>query len=339
MIPSIEAAESGARLRWSQLPPLPDKAGLGAPFAGVSNGQLLVAGGTNFPAAPLWEGGKKVWHDTVYSLASPDSKWNLAGKLPRPLAYGISLTTSQGVLCLGGCDAGCHYAAVFLLTLVNGKLQAEPIAPLPKPLAYACGALVGHTAYIAGGLETPNSTYSMRTFWALDLAAKLPHWRELEPWPGPARMLSVAAALDGSFYLISGCELTPLPDGKPTRTYQTDAYRFKPSEGWTRIADLPKPVVAAPSPAAALGNSSIIVLGADDGSNAGFQPIQKHPGFPRSIFTYHVRTDSWHQANNAPMSRATVPVVEWTGRFVVPSGEMGPGVRSPEVWCFASDPV
>jgi len=337
MILSTAAAEAGAGMQWSQLPPLPDQAGLGAPYAGVSQGHLLVAGGTNFPAAPLWEGGKKVWHDAVYCLDRPDGQWSQAGKLPRPLAYGVSLTTRGGVLCLGGCDASRHYADVFVLKLANGEVQSEALAPLPRPLAYACGAVAGSTVYIAGGLEAADSTCSLKNFWSLDLTAKLPQWRELEPWPGPSRMLSVAAAIDDAFYLISGCELSTPPGGKPTRTYLTDAYRFKPGEDWTRMADLPKPVVAAPTPAAAPDDSRIIVLGADDGSIVGFQPIQEHPGFPRNIFTYHTRANSWRQADGAPISRATAPLVKWRGRYIVASGEMRPGVRSPEVWSFAAD--
>jgi len=108
MTSSTKVSEAKTELHWSRLPPLPDKAGLGAPYAGVSNGHLLVAGGTNFPSAPLWEGGKKVWHDTVYCLDRPDGKWCNTGSLPRPLAYGVSLTTREGVLCVGGCDAGHH---------------------------------------------------------------------------------------------------------------------------------------------------------------------------------------------------------------------------------------
>jgi len=213
------------------------------------------------------------------------------------------------------------------------------LAALPHALAYACGAVVGTTAYLAGGLEAPDSTCTLKNFWALDLTANLPQWRELEPWPGPARILSVAAAADNAFYLLSGCELSAPPQGKPARTYLTDAYRFSPSEGWRRIADLPKPVVAAPSLAAAPDCSRIIVLGADDGSNVGFQPIQAHPGFPKNIFTHPTHTDRWHQTNSAPMARAMTPLVEWGGRFIVPSGEMRPGVRSPEVWGFAPGTV
>src|SRR5437899_785783 len=36
-------------LRWGKLPPLPDPEGFAAPFAGVSGGALIVAGGANIP--------------------------------------------------------------------------------------------------------------------------------------------------------------------------------------------------------------------------------------------------------------------------------------------------
>ncbi len=61
---------------------------------------------------------------------------------------------------------------------------------------------------------------------ALDLSERHPQWRELEAWPGPERMLSVAAAQDGAFYLFSGVSLSAAPDGSPKRTYLKDAYRY-----------------------------------------------------------------------------------------------------------------
>ena len=83
------AAEPG---RWTALPALPDKEGFASMFAGVSGGALLAAGGANFPDKRPWEGGKKVWYDTVFVLAKPDGQWQFAGKLPRPLGYGVSVT-------------------------------------------------------------------------------------------------------------------------------------------------------------------------------------------------------------------------------------------------------
>ena len=92
-IASIHAGE------WKQLPSLPGPVGIAAPFAGVSHGSMIVAGGANFPDKMPWEGGRKVWHDEAWILEKPDGKWRSAGKLPRPLAYGVSF------LCGTGCSA------------------------------------------------------------------------------------------------------------------------------------------------------------------------------------------------------------------------------------------
>src|SRR6185369_2510250 len=89
-------------LVWKALPPLPDALGVAGAFAGESGGALLVAGGANFPDKMPWEGGKKVWHDTVWVLERPDGAWREAGRLPRPLGYGVSVTHHGSVVCVGG---------------------------------------------------------------------------------------------------------------------------------------------------------------------------------------------------------------------------------------------
>lgn len=53
---------------------------MAGPFVGTHNGALLVAGGANFPGKLPWEGGTKVWHDTIFALEKTDSAWKVAGK-------------------------------------------------------------------------------------------------------------------------------------------------------------------------------------------------------------------------------------------------------------------
>jgi len=72
---------------WKRLPSLPDNEGFAGPLAGVSNGALIVAGGANFPDKKPWDGGKKVWYDTVFVLEKPNGEWKIAGKLPRPVVH------------------------------------------------------------------------------------------------------------------------------------------------------------------------------------------------------------------------------------------------------------
>ena len=330
---SCAAAQDHGHLTWAQLPPLPDPPGVAAPFAGESGGALLVAGGANFPHGYPWEGGKKVWYDTVYALTAPTGRWQIAGHLPRSLAYGVSITTPQGVLCIGGSDASRHYADVFLLRYSAGKIQIENYPPLPVPLADAAGALAGSMVYVGGGSEKPGEQSALNRLFSLDLTAGELQWHELAPCPGKPRILPVAAAIRDTFYLAGGAALEPT-NGRIARVYLRDAWSYAPDTGWQRVADLPKPIVAAPSPAPSV-DSEFLVVGGDDGSHAGFKPVQKHPGFSKSILAYDAKANVWRVDGETPAPRATAPVARWQNRFVIPCGEMRPGIRSPQVWTLS----
>ncbi len=331
----LQSSFAGVSLEWQKLSPMPDRAGLGAPFAGVSHGRLLVAGGANCPQAAPGEGGQKVWYDTVYALSEACGEWKRVGQLPRPLAYGVSLTALDGMICLGGSDAQRHYRDAFVVECDGGKIQVKLLPPLPQPMANGSGAMLGTTVYVAGGIESPDSTRVLRTFWTLDLAARQPAWRELEPWPGPARMLAVAAVQDGAFFLVSGVDLSSDVEGKPVRHYLRDVYRYEPGAGWSRKADIPRAAAAAPSPAPQWGQTQFLVLSGDDGTKLGFQPPEQHPGFARDILAYDTTSDTWTEAGRVPVTQVTVPAVAWNGQYVFPNGEIRPRVRTPEVWSLS----
>jgi len=317
---------------WTKLAPLPDKEGFAGSFAGVSNGALLVAGGANFPDKKPWEGGAKVWHDRVFALESQNEEWIEAGKLPRPLGYGVSVTHRGGMVCVGGSDSQRHYADAFRLEWNDGKLVTAKLPELPKPFANGCGALVGDVLYVAGGQEPPGTELTLKTAWRIDLSATEPKWERIEDCPGSGRMLAAAAACDGSFWLIGGVELVTGKDGKPQRRYLSDAYRYTPGKGWQRVADLPHAIAAAPSPALC-DATGIYLLGGDDGAQVGLAP-DKHRGFSKQIYRYDAMTANWADAGKLSDPRVTAPAVCWDGAWLVPSGEVRPGVRSPEVLVF-----
>ena len=129
-----------------------------------------------------------------------------------------------------------------------------------------------------------------------------------------------------AFHLFGGANLTAGPGGKPVRRYLRDAYRFTPQAGWRRIADVPRPVVAAPSPAPSIGQSHLFICSGDDGTKVNFQPQAEHPGFPADILAYHTITDTWITLGEMPSPRVTTPAAPWRGRWMVPSGEIRPGV-------------
>lgn len=318
-------------LTWTQLPAVPDPLGFAGSYAGVSHGALLVAGGANFPDRAPWEGGTKVWHDRVFVLEPGAKAWREGGRLPRAAGYGLSITTTEGVVLVGGGDAERNFTEVWLARWADGATTFSPLPALPRPLAMMAGATVGRTIYVAGGLDRPEATQAQRVFLSLDLDRPGEGWRELEPWPGAERFLAVGAAQEGDFFLIGGARLQPGPDGKPQREWLRDAWRYSPATGWRRIADTPRPVVASPSPAQALGPTHLLVFGGDDGAAAA-RPPTEHPGFPRELWGYHTITDTWAQLGTLPFSLVTTSVAPWNGGWVIAGGEARPGVRSTEVW-------
>ncbi len=315
---------------WTRLAPLPDSLGVAGPFAGVSGDSLLVAGGANFPNGLPWEGGKKVWHDTVYRLAAPDGRWTIAGKLQRPLAYGVSVSTPDGLVCIGGSDATQHYPGTFRLFLKGDALRVEPLSSLPKPIANATGALVGSHILLFGGSTKPGEKTALNQLWALDLNRLSAGWKELPALPAAPRFLATAASHANDFYVFGGISVS---EASPVaaRVYLRDAWRYRWNSGWQRLADLPRPMAAAPSPAPVTG-SEIVILPGDDGSLAGFQPTTKHPGFSRRTLAYDIPLNQWREGGKVPFAQVTTPCVRWQRRLVIPSGEIRPGVRSPEVW-------
>lgn len=319
-------------LHWDRLSDLPDSQGFAGAFVGVSDGALLFAGGANV-VGDLWADPlNKKWTDRAFVFEKSNRVWQVARPLTQPKAYGVSVTTSDGVACLGCCDETHYFTESFLLRWRHNTLEYDHLPDLPMSCAYGCGALVGHTIYVAGGQQTPSSTEALHTFWALDLTEKPLRWRSLEPWPGPARILGVSGVSGDTFFLFSGASLSADPLGRPKRTYLVDAYAFSIKSGWRRLADLPRPAVAAPSPAFPTGRGEILVVSGDDGEDVAFQPLRDHPGFPRNILRYSIERDAWTKDENCPLSRATAPTAVWDGDYVIPNGEVRPRVRTPQVW-------
>ncbi|HUT13975.1 MAG TPA: sodium/solute symporter, partial [Thermoguttaceae bacterium] len=269
--------------------------------------------------------------------------WHTDAKLPRPLAYGVSITTDFGLICIGGSDSQRAYRSVLLLRWEDGGVKTVALPDLPGQRANAAGALVDGTIYLAGGQTGSKEEEVTNTFWSLKLPTKAGtafdwqslKWEEVPTWPGPSRAQAVAAAQGGKFYLFSGFDLEPGPDGKPKRKYLSDAYCFDPKKkddpqthGWTRIADVPHPVVAAP--AIAEGDSHVFVFGGHDGTKTELveKLKDKWPGFNREILAYHTITGRWVTLGEMPVGLVTTNAVRWQQQIVIPGGEVRPRLRS-----------
>ncbi|MEN6385342.1 MAG: sodium/solute symporter [Phycisphaerales bacterium] len=334
-------------IKSGQYKPLPLKLGVAGAFGGESTGALIVAGGANFPE-PLFIDGqlnplaKKTWYDDIYVLESPDSNWIAAGKLPRPIAYGASVTYSNSVICIGGNDANQCFNDVFKINWVNKKIIIEDLPSLPSACSNLAAAVIDKTLYVAAGQYTIDANFAGNQFWSLDLSNPNSTWQELEPFPGTGRILAVAAVQNDSFFIVSGCSLYPAEDGSIKRKYLTDGYCYtKGINGargkWMKIADVPVPVSAAPSPAFTSGQSHFIIAGGDTGTYAEktMELKDKHPGFSRDIYGYHLITNTWSKIGNLKLGQVTAPAVVWNNNYTIISGEIRPGTRTPAI-CNAS---
>ncbi len=317
---------------WKQLPDLPDPEGFAGSFAGISHDALIVAGGANFPEKPMWEGGPKTWTDRVFVLASPQGDWVEAGKLPFPCAYGASVSTPDGVVCLGGCDREGHRSEVTLLSWEQGRLACTTLPSLPVPLANMGAVLMGERIYVLGGSRFPGEQDAENALYSLDLSANAPVWQEEAPLPGKGRFLFEMAVFEDSLYVLGGIALQPAADGKKARELLREAWSYSSDLGWQRLPDLPRFCAAAPAPAPVSLSGKVYLLGGDDGSRAGFTPVQEHPGFNPGSLVFDIRSLSWADLGAIPAARAVLPCVQWQGAAILVNGELRPGKRSNQIW-------
>ncbi|WP_339742587.1 sodium/solute symporter [uncultured Rubinisphaera sp.] len=326
-------------LDWQTLPDLPNESGVAGPYVGVHNDALIVAGGANFPA-PVWDN-SKVWHDRIYVLTrtGSDYEWKDGGTLPRPIAYGAAVSTSEGIVCIGGNDSTATYADVFLLSWNpdTQKISRVDYPELPEPCAGGQAALQGNTIYLAGGQNSQKS--AMKNFWTLDLTKKNDpeafHWNQLDEFPGSPRAYNMTVqqhnGYDDCIYVISGRN----QQGETTE-FLKDVWEYTPRTGkWRRRADAPRSVMAGTG--IGYGQSHLFILGGDDGENffKADELRDYHPGFQREALSYHTITNTWNSAGRTPMNQVTTIPVMWDNRIVIASGEVRPRVRTSKIWSIA----
>lgn len=270
-------------IAWHRLPDLPDSVGVAGAFAGIHNNVFMVAGGANFPDAMPWEGGRKAFYDDIHILKKDSTSANWLrdrpenSSLPHPLAYGATISTEAGLILIGGTDGTTTSRNVYQLQW-NPESRSTRIAelpPLPRPLAFMQAGYIDEAIYVAGGQHSMDEPAATKTFWRLDLSrqnsADAFRWEELPEWPGPPRVLPVAAAQHKGdtpyFFLFGGRNIQA--DGSVE--ILSDAYRYNiRTNKWETLQDaghnLPggeRSLMGAS--ALPTGDAHILVFGGDPG--------------------------------------------------------------------------
>lgn len=321
--------------------------GVSACFAGRLDGRLVIAGGCNFPGLPPRLGGVKKYYPGIYaaSLEGTVLSWERIGDLPAPAAYGVSVTTPEGLVCIGGNNAEGQLDTVVRIRLVDGAAVCEPLPSLPAGIDNMTGAIAGSRIFVAGGAYDGKAS---RKALFLDLEALERGWQALPDFPGPRRTQPVSAAFeqDGQyvFYLWGG--FAGATDGDPV-SLSVDGLKYETATGQWRPVAGPQDadgvsVSLGGGTAAVLGTDKVVVTGGVDKDIFYNALIQLPEGyfehepawyrFGRNILVYDTRKDAWSVAGHtAETARAGAVLVGDGRRFANICGELMPGVRSPQV--------
>ncbi len=331
----------GTSLPTGKLAPLPDPEGFAGMFAAATDEGLLAAGGHQFAGGiPWWHGGRKVWSSKVFLLPAPDGVWRLIGDLPHPVGDGVCGSFGGEMVCAGGGDATTAHREVFALRWDGRKLHCRELPSLPQPRLKMGGAVLGDTLYVVGGRNRPDSTTALGSVLALSLSNPGAQWRECPPLPGPPRMMPIVATTADALYVFGGIQIQPGPDGTAQNQapYLADAYCFVPgpSGGWSRIADVPRSVAGAPSPALST-SGRIVIVGGVDGSIESVTDRSTVKSLPDDVLIFELDTQRWRTVAplSAGPSRVNAPAARWHNSYVIVGGEPTPARRTNS--CLAID--
>ena len=354
---------------FTQIPPLPDnkvQKGFAGAFSGIIGDNLIIAGGANFPDKLPFEGGIKTYWSDIYAFSFKNKSWKIfKNALPNKTAYGVSISLPQGILCIGGNDNKNVYSDVFLVKYENDTFEFEKWPSLPVPLTNMAGILLDNKIYIAGGQQSISSPNATNSFFVMDINGGAKKWHSLSSWPGPSRIYPVLAeqsdGFDNCIYLFSGRDLGP--DRK--LKVLSDAYEYNPRlKHWKKLDNdsLQFPVMAGT--AFPSGANHIILLGGANNSTIEIEDSLKKrmnkyivnvKGIPendsieyyktlinglgksknvfsKDVLLYHTITKTLIKQSQ---SKLNIPVntniVNYNGKHLLCSGEIRPGVRTPDI--------
>lgn len=330
-------------ISWSELPEIPNRLGLSGAFAGVSNGALIVAGGSNFPQASDGKSASREWYDDIYLLPDKkDSSWLKVLKLDEPIAYGASVISGERLILIGGSNAEGNQNNVIQLTWnVSSQIVNQvSLPPLPQPLSLIGAAEIDGVIYVVGGQLERDKMSLTKIFWSLDLNKLDAGWKLLVPWEGPARRSAIVVGQNignGKFiYIIGGEEWIQNEDGEIHSRQLTDGYRYSLRyEQWEPIADTPHPVTEAPG--IAYGQSHILIFGGNTWKHTDVNSSKVHPSYSRDLLVYHTVTDTWLVKGELPLGVVSSEAVSWKEGIAIIGGETKPGIMTPKVQIMIHD--
>lgn len=347
--------------------------GVSALYAGVHQRTLIAAAGCNFPNTPAADGGPKVYYDTIYVMAGGvDSltSWQCAGRLPQPMAYGVSVSTEKGVVIAGGCNSEGAIAESYLLSWdpILSTLAIDTLPTMPYSVYNMAGCYKDGIVYITGGVVAGvPSDYLM----ALHLNSDRPYWEVLPSFPNVGRLQPIMSGLevDGQsrIYLWGGYTSATL---QSAASVWTDGYYYQPQRkewhhaGAIQIDNTTDTLASIGAVAVAISDHQMLCLAGVDravfkqaidregqileaksqNNQIALDSLQedsrsylRHPSdwykFNQRVLLYDAQLGCWKELAKAPqtaLAGASLSIADST--LFLYNGELKPGIRTPLNW-------
>jgi len=330
--------------------------GFAGPVAGVSNDVLIVGGGSNFPDSMPWLGGKKRYYDNLYVFKKNENDSLIffkSFKLPFSLAYSANVSTSYGIIVVGGeNENGISKKAL----LIKWNKQTQDInimhlADLPFAITNASAVVHRNKIYLAGG-EMMNDVSDHLLSLDLNVNAE---WKNLPSLPKPVSHAVMAVQSNGKndcIYIIGGRKKNT---NSPSDLYSSTLQFNLKTKKWTAKKSLPYTLSAGTG--VAVGTNSILLFGGDNGAtfhkteqiifaiNSEKNEVKKaqlttekiklqsiHPGFCKQALLYDAKKDEWKPVGCILYdSPVTTTAVKWENEIFIPGGEIRAGVRTSQI--------
>ncbi len=353
---------------------LPSKGLEGNLFKGVSaayaalgdDGQIIYAGGANFPDKLGFEGGTKAYYDEIMLFDSEVNQWKIIGKLSYPVAYGVSINIGEKTLWLGGNNASEIFTNAYAISY-SDTLKIETFPSLPVKMDNFAGCSIHNMVFVGGGNQNGKPSNDV---YFIDVK-KDKEWTKLTAYPGLPRVQLIMTALETSndveVYILGGFNGGDSIN-RPSVALQILKYSCNKKE-WTEVGNQKdnesnKPFSLVGATAMPIDNRYILCLGGvnydvfleaisaqydiandksitdEERSKRNFefskeymlQPLEYYK-FNSACRIFDTATGTWKTIKKSPnAARAGATLVYKDKTFYNVQGELKPGVRSNKTW-------
>lgn len=316
----------------SVLPEIPttfpenEKGHLSRYFLGTHNGTLIIAGGMldgqdavkvsskilflkEFSHFAKETSSDRVSDNSERRVINDTGSWSLAEtELPRKSASGFSLSTDQGVLCIGGFSKNRELLRDVTLLRWNiseSIVEVEELPEIPTPLVEIAAARDKDKVYLYG-LGYSKTGELTNEFYSFNLSEweenRDVYWKKLPPVDKVLLNLASVGVKGDTFYLFGASDY----NSKEILNFSYRSDLGKDSKvSWSRVANVPQDAGKIVGAAIPIGATDFLFFTQGSRGSNEQRPPRLEGGSQALI--YHSVTDTWTGWKNPNQDLLTLP--------------------------------